>query len=242
MIEVALKPRASRSGKPKRPRVLAIFSYRYDHHLVPDLIANIEPFVDGWIAYDDRSGTEPFSNEPARRRALVEKALELKAKWILAIDPDERFEHGLADRIHGLIKRPAPTAYTFNLRELYALDRYRIDGVWGQKRLSRLLSLHDEMRLDFAALHSRWHHMHPEYRIIDTQLNLYHLKMIAPVRRQGRRDLYNALDKDRAFQSLGYDYLADETGALFEAIPTGREFYPAHREDGGLWMPKVPVW
>jgi hypothetical protein len=28
--------------------------HRYDAHLVPDLIANIDPIVDGWIALNDR--------------------------------------------------------------------------------------------------------------------------------------------------------------------------------------------
>ncbi len=39
---------------PVRGR-FAVFSYRYDAHLVPDLIANIAPVVDGcWIALNDR--------------------------------------------------------------------------------------------------------------------------------------------------------------------------------------------
>ena len=40
-------------------------------------------------------------------------------------------------------------------------------------------------------------------------------------------------------QQLGYDYLADDAGAEFEAIPHGREYTPAHHEDGGLWMPQL---
>src|SRR5687767_7745742 len=99
MIDVFVKPRtlSSRRGRLRGPRVLAVFSFRYDFHLVPDLIANIEPMVDGWISYDDRSGGPPFSGEPLRRRALVEKAVELGARWMLAVDPDERFECGVAD-------------------------------------------------------------------------------------------------------------------------------------------------
>ncbi|OWK19097.1 hypothetical protein AJ88_48455 [Mesorhizobium amorphae CCBAU 01583] len=41
---------------PLAARVIAVFSYRFDAHLVSDLIANLDPIVDGWIAYDDRKG------------------------------------------------------------------------------------------------------------------------------------------------------------------------------------------
>ena len=45
--------------------------------------------VDGWVAFDDRAATDLFSNEPQRRRLLIERASELGASWVLAIDPDE---------------------------------------------------------------------------------------------------------------------------------------------------------
>ncbi|MHB9448567.1 hypothetical protein ACYG9R_17570 [Mesorhizobium sp. RSR565B] len=35
---------------------------------------------------------------------------------------------------------------------------------------------------------------------------------------------------------MGYDYLADEAGAVFEQIPPGRDYHPPHVDDGGLWM------
>ena len=76
---------------------------------------------------------------------------------------------------------------------------------------------------------------------MDSQLNLCHLKMIAPARRRARSALYNALDPDQRFQREGYDYLADDQGAVFEPIPPGRGYSPAHRDDGGLWMPEPPA-
>ena len=87
-----------------RPNVVAIFSFRYDAHLVPDLITNIAPVVDGWVAYDDRASTEVFSNEWVRRKALIETAQSLGARWILAIDPDERVERRLANRLPRLTR------------------------------------------------------------------------------------------------------------------------------------------
>jgi hypothetical protein len=72
-------------------------------------------------------------------------------------------------------------------------------------------------------------------------INIYHLKMIAPVRRLGRRDLYKHLDPENRFQSMGYDYLADEHGMTLEEIPEHRQYSPVHVDDGGLWMPEPPA-
>lgn len=70
----------------------------------------------------------------------------------------------------------------------------------------------------------------------DADIDLYHLKMITPERRRARAALYNRLDPERRMQPIGYDYLADDEGAVLEQIPPGREYHPPHIEDGGLWM------
>src|SRR4051812_23438239 len=91
-----------RQRRRNRSLLLGIFSYRYDAQLVPDLLENIKPVVDGWVAFDDREATNVFSSEPQRRRLLIDKARELGATWVLAIDPDERIERGAATRIRRL--------------------------------------------------------------------------------------------------------------------------------------------
>jgi hypothetical protein len=63
--------------------------------------------------------------------------------------------------------------------------------------------------------------------------------MIARARREARRDLYNSLDPDRLYQSIGYDYLAEDEGAVLERIPRGRDYHPQHIDDAGLWMPSL---
>src|SRR5262249_26307103 len=114
-----------------RPPILAVFSYRYDTALIPDLLANIEPAVDGWVAFDDRKAGELFSAEPRRRRALIERARELGASWVLAIDPDERIERAAVTRIRGLTSARARIIWEFNLREMFGPSLYRVDGIWG---------------------------------------------------------------------------------------------------------------
>src|SRR5437764_4427640 len=149
------------SGGPRRwwrrrPLVLAAFSFRYDYHLVPDLVANLEPIVDGWVCFDDRGSTEIYSDERDRRRALVDAARNLGAQWILAVDPDERFEIGLAEAMPHLTSQQTPTVWSFNLREMWSPTEYRVDGLWGTKRQCRLFSMYDPQALDRAALHGQW--------------------------------------------------------------------------------------
>lgn len=219
--------------------MVAVFSFRYDAHLVPGLVANIEPFVDGWISYDDRASTEVFSNEVQRRTALLQAACATGADWVLAVDPDERMESGLAPAINELLGAEDSRAYTFRLRELYAPDAYRVDGIWNEKRQARLLSLRHGLAAPQGNLHLSWASFVNEPQLHNTDFNLYHLKMITAERRKARASLYKHLDPEHQAQSFGYDYLADETGAVLEGIAPGREYYPAHEEDGGLWMARL---
>lgn len=221
------------------PLVLAIFSFRYDAHLVPDLLANIRPLVDGWVSYDDRGAGDIFSDEPARRQALVVAAQQAGADWIMPIDPDERFERGLAEAMPELTAAQGLVAYSFPVRELFTPDAYRVDGIWGRKRQSRLIRMPQQIAPSPMPLHSPWQAIAhgADLRVVD--FNLYHLKMITPQRRMARRDLYKHLDPDRRFQSMGYDYLSDESGMTLERIPEGRAYDPDFVEDHGLWMPDV---
>ena len=235
MISAHVKP-------GRQPHVLAVFSFRYDAHLVPALLANLEPLCDGWLAYDDTRSESIFSDEVRRRSALLSAAREVGARWALAVDPDERFEVGLAAEISRLTAvTDGAIAYTFALREMYRSDCYRVDGVWGGKRQARLLSLSGGVVVPAGNLHLSWASYISSPQLRDTDFNLYHLKMITPERRKARAALYNHLDPKRRMQAIGYDYLADDTGAELERVAAGREYYPPHDEDGGLWMPRVSV-
>ncbi len=228
--------------KPGRaPFVLAVFSFRYDAHLTPAMLANIEPMTDGWIGYDDTGADGVFSDEVSRRVALLTAARDAGARWALAVDPDERFESSLAEHVRSLTEPLETLAYTFPLRELYAPDQYRVDGVWGNKHQARLLCLADGVVRPPGVLHTSWAAFIPKPQLRQTNFNLYHLKMITAERRKARAALYNHLDPDRRMQAVGYDYLADDTGLQLEPIAIGREYHPPHQEDGGLWMADVPA-
>ena len=238
MISSEIKPKLPRwkTLLRRKQRVIAVFSYRFDAHLVPDLIANIDPFVDGWVAFDDRASTGVFSSEVGRRRCLLEAARQAGADWILAVDPDERFEAAVASEIATLTRKPGRIAWGFHFRELYAPQSYRVDGIWGAKIRHCLFRAFDPAERTDTGLHDLWYPRNAGFRELRSGLNLYHLKMIDPARRSARRDLYSFLDPDRRDQAIGYDYLADETGVRLEPIPAGRLYHPPHIDDGGLWM------
>lgn len=223
----------------REPKIFAVFSFRYDAHLVPDLIANITPFVDGWVSFDDRQSKDYFFHEGKRHAELIAAAGSHGAQWVLAIDPDERLESGAVAEFRKLAHVGPGVAWSFPLRELYAPDTYRIDGPWGSKRRTRLFPFYDASGHESAEVHARWV---PAglFEKRKSSINLYHLKMIAVARRQGRRDLYNRLDPDKRHQRLGYDYLIDENGAVFKKIAKARGYHPPHIDDGGLWMAEVP--
>jgi hypothetical protein len=213
---------------------VAVFSYRYDAHLVPDLIENLRPIVGGYIALDDRGAEELFSPEPPRRRRLIRAARDMGAQWVLSIDPDERLERAAAEVLPRLTAVSEPVSLGFWLRELYAPDAYRVDGLWGTKVRYRLFPLLEGQRFSKQPLHAPPHPRQYAQRL--TGLNLYHLKMITHDRRVARRDLYRMLDPENALQPMGYDYLADDEGAQLEQIPPDRGYWPPHRDDGGSWM------
>ncbi len=241
-----LETHTSRIQPAACARVIGVFSYRYDAHLVPALIENLSGVVHGWAAFDDRRAKDALSDEPTRRNLLLAAARDMGADWILAVDPDERFEATLAERIGELTAAPPNTRWSFELREMFTPDAYRVDGLWGRKKAMRLFPCLPALNASPAALHGGWIADNSGVVRRSTGINLYHLNMISPQRRQRRRDLYAAADPERAHQAIGYDYLVDERDAVLEEIPAGREYHPPHRDDGRLWsapggLPRAPV-
>ena len=220
------------------PRVLSIYSFRFDAHLVADLRKNTAPFVDGWLSWDDRSGQGPFTDEMSRRWALLNAAREAGAQWVMLLDPDERVERRFRRDYRSLLDSGA-NLVSFRLREMYTPTAYRVDGVWDQKRQGRLLNVQEALVQPQAApgsLHVPWRSYLAAPRELETGFNVYHLKQIDPQRRRARARLYSELDPQRRMQSIGYDYLADDTGLVLKRVSRRHRFAPRHVDDGGLWM------
>lgn len=211
-------------------RLFAVFSYRYDVELVPDLLENLKSFIDDYVIHDDRGNTEEWYNEGYVRNKLIEKAKNRGADWILCVDPDERFEIQAGKKIRDLIKIKRKVIYLFNFRELWLPCAYRVDGIWGQKKKAILFPVFPGQKFMNLPIHSGWFPINEDYEWINTDINLYHLKMIVPEARKIRANLYKSLDPFHKYQPIGYDYLIEEIGLRLERIPPGREYYPPFKE------------
>ncbi|PJR87879.1 hypothetical protein CN878_19515 [Ochrobactrum sp. 695/2009] len=209
----------------KRPKVICLFAYRYDENLVPDLLENVAPFTDGWIAWDDTKRTELWYHEGQVRRALVDAARDNGADWVLCMDPDERLEIGAKEKIRSLISGDPFIIWGVHFRELYSADSYRVDGLWGQKKRYNLFAIHEGQELMNNNVHSGWYPLNSGYSMKMSDINLYHLKMIDPANRKARADLYNKVDTS-GIQEIGYDYLADEDGMELITIAKDRMYAP----------------
>lgn len=214
----------------KRPKLFAAFAYRYDAELVPDLLKNISPFIDGYVSWDDRKNTVLWRHGGQLNNRLTEEARANGADWILHVDPDERFERNAGRQIHKMIRAKGKIIYGFRFRELWTLDSYRTDGIWGQKIKWVLFPLLPGQEFMCTPIHSQVSPQNPDYQRVPTEINLYHMKMIDPQNRKDRMNLYKSLDPEKKFQAVGYDYLADETGLALETIPAGREYRPPYRD------------
>ncbi|MDR6432287.1 hypothetical protein [Brucella pseudogrignonensis] len=99
------------------------------------MLANLQPFIDGWIAWDDTKRDTLWYHEGKARQTLINAARQHKADWVLWVAPDERYEVGTKDKIADLVKRERHIIWGFKLREMYTVCQYRTDGLWGQKSL-----------------------------------------------------------------------------------------------------------
>jgi len=238
-ITVQINPSAA--AAPSRPRVLAVFSFRHDAHLVPALLKNLEPMVDGWVSYDDRSSPAPFSDECARRKALLDAAVAGGATWILAADPAERFEDALATRIRELIAAEGLVAYGFHVKEMYSPVDYRIDQGWNALKSRRLFSIRPGFAYDRHLFLDHWYPSDVAYRILTANLNIYNFRSATAARRERWRRLCIHLDPLIERRPLAYEHLTDEEGMRLTRIPSDRPYSPAFLEDGGLWMAAPPA-
>jgi hypothetical protein len=215
---------------------------------LPGLLANVAPHVDGIVALDDgsRDGSGEFLegrpevaelmrtspprlhwDEVANHRQLVGAALRQGAEWALCVDHDERLERDFRARAERVIARGrhvGAAAFALRLLELWdSPDRYRADGLWGEKTKVSLFRLRADHEFDPQPLHGLKAPLQarPFRR---TDLLLYHLGMLTAADREARRARYEQLDPDERWQAVGYAYLTDEAGLRLRRVPPRRAF------------------
>jgi len=236
----------------RRIRLLATTMVRNEREHVPGMLRNVGPQVDGIVALDDGSsdGTDrlleqsPYVvellrnppdrasyDEPAGHRRLVAAALLHGADWIVSVDADERLERDFRMRAERVIRRGSAfglSAFAVRLRELWdAPDHYRVDGIWGGKRVPRLFRAMPDHRFDERPLHGAKAPIQGKvfgvFPLAD--LVIYHLRMIRREDREARRERYQRLDPEARWQpTVGYAYLTDERGLKLRRVPHGRRY------------------
>lgn len=213
-------------------RIVALVSYKYDEDYLADLKGNLDGLVDEVILRYDDDGSF-WKHEGQYRKDMLAQAQRAGADYVIVIDPDERLERSarrklrqLAEEHHG-----EKVLFELNFRELYAPNKYRVDGLWGRKSRVMLFPLRPDNVYSDAKLHAPRQPLNSDYTTIATGLNVYHLKHIEPQLRSHRKQIYNKLDPEGALNGdAGYDYLDDETGMELVRIPLGRGYAPRYRQ------------
>jgi glycosyltransferase involved in cell wall biosynthesis len=235
--------------------LIALLQARNEQRFLPGWLENVAPCVDGIIALDDGSSdataeilrahpkvVELLSNPPGRpwdergnQMALIQAGRRHGAGWFLCIDADERLERTFQGRVPTLLRQADADdihIYSFQLRDLWDDRRhYRCDGPWGSAARYRMFRNDpSHRRFDPRPLHRVWFPFELAANLgtwgRHTELNLYHLRMIAAADRAARVARYEAVDPHGTYEPAGYRHLTDDTGLQRAEVHPDRDFLP----------------
>lgn len=223
---------------------------------LPGLFENLQHHVDGVIGLDDQStddsaafvrghplaiellqvppGEQAELEDGKNHRTLIEAAWAHGPDWLLGIDADERVERSFRERAEREIERAEGAGHDavwVRFRELWgAPDRYRVDGIWGEKRKACLFKARRDHQFDDRRVHAIWASMSGDSAAWPhADVTLYHLRMIRAEDRATRIKRYQRIDPDEVWQQIGYDYLLDERGLELAGLAPGRDYVPLGR-------------
>ena len=256
LAQRAPRPRLRQIARRRSPRIIALVAFRDERRYLPGLLQNLEPLVDGLVALDDGSsddsaeivaahpltldllrlprGAQDELMDGQNHRRLTEAAWRFGADWLYGIDADERLERGFKERAMAEIRRAdwnGDDGVWVHVRELWdAPDRWRADGIWGQKRKPTLFRSDPGHRFDNRRVHAMWPSCPPRRGDWPQgDLILYHLRMIDPEDRARRVEKFKRIDPNHEWQSIGYDYMLDEEELELRCLEPGRDYVPLAR-------------
>lgn len=177
-------------------------------------------WVDDIVVYDNR-GKEYKERE--MRLEMKQQAIDKGADWILEQDVDERFEKRAESIFRRVTEIKQKVIYRVNFRELYAPDLYRVDKGWIKYRYS-LYPVYSGQKIKDKAYNVKTWPINEDYKRVNLDVNLYHLKMIDIEDRIKRSKWLKEIDPYVRTQARGYDYLLDESNIKLERIPRGHEY------------------
>jgi len=157
-------------------------AFRDEMRFLPGLFENLRPHVDGVVALDDQStdgsaafveqdplvvellrvphGSQEELEDGKNHRALTEAAWAHDPDWLLGIDADERVERSFGERAEREIESAETRGHDavwVHFRELWdEPDRFRRDGIWGQKRKACLFRSSRDHQFDTRRVHAVW--------------------------------------------------------------------------------------
>lgn len=192
--------------------IVAGYAHRYEPDWMIDQLRENLSWVDGFAVHDDRENPTVWSVAKDRNRMVFSEAVRMGADWVLFTAPDERWAPNTETVVRTAVDMPTSRRFAFPLRELWTPTEYRVDGVWGHKRRTRLTRPGRPTTTPPIVLPA----------------NIYHLKMIEPANRRLRVDVFkehNSWDN----KTKGFDYLNDETGLELESIPESLMYQPEYK-------------
>lgn len=211
-------------------RLVAVYARRHEPQwLIDDMRANLA-WVDQLVEVDDRERDpgEAWGHEGTMRALQRQRAIEAGADWVLVVDPDERLEDRAAIAVRRLMAKHAGQAVVLRLRlrELFAPDRYRVDGHWGRFWRGRLYPVRPDSVMSGKAIHCPPCPVnHPR---VPVDVNLYHLKMIEPANRRARVAAYSGAEAQHGHPGRDWRRMVSERGMVLQTIPAGRRFSPGY--------------
>lgn len=210
-------------------KLVAVCGQKYEPDWMVDELRENLSWVDELIVLNCKDRTEElWIHEGDYRLQLREMARAAGAKWLLITSPDERFEKNAGETIRPLIDHNWENKiYEFELKELFHPMWYRCDGVWDTKYRQRLYPLKDDQIMKYQPIQCPGIPM-GDYEVVHLPIMIYHLKMIEKENRRLRKEVFNSLDPEKKYQTMGYDYLDDEVNAAMRRIDAGREYYPPY--------------
>lgn len=218
---------------------------------LPGLLNNLTGQVDGVIALDDQStdgsgdfmaghplvielltvplGAQEELEDGLNHRALTEASWKHGADWLFGIDADERVERRFRHRAETAIASAEATGHDalwVPFKELWdARSLMRADGIWGEKRKACLFKSSEDHVFDTRRVHAIWASLAvPPERLPEADLRLYHLRMIDPGDRRRRVERYARVDPEHLWQTMGYDYMLDNSGLRLSRVERRRGF------------------
>jgi glycosyltransferase involved in cell wall biosynthesis len=243
-----------RTRSLQAPRIHALLQVHNGAELLPGYLDNLRGKVAGVIALDDGSSDDTRRiladsdlvchviervrrdphvwDEPGNRMQLAAAARTVGAGWVIGLDVDERLPANFVPRaalLIGRARREGISAYALWLRELWDRpDCYRVDGVWGSKRVARLFDLRAGGTYDTAELHAQWAPLETKKngKYVQAEIQIFHLGVVDRQARFERRRKHEALDPGRLWQPSGYEYMTDDTGLICCRIPDASMYAP----------------